>query len=141
MGVKIPGDSFSGIPLCFCWCLGITSFWRPLGSSLEFSCGRLGTNSVWRPFGSTLGFVTPRYFFSGIPPCFPPLEFTLIVCLRGTTFPPLGVYCYSPFLGNYIKAPYKCLLVCLSFCQHTIYACTPTCRLIPGITIMKSEIL
>ena len=35
LGMKIPGDSFSGIPLRFFWCLGINYFWRQLGSSLE----------------------------------------------------------------------------------------------------------
>ena len=39
LGVKIPGDSFSGIPLRFRWCLGINSFWSQIGSLLEFSRG------------------------------------------------------------------------------------------------------
>ena len=96
--MKIPGDSFSGIPLCFLWCLGITSFWRPLGSSLEIFRGRLGTNSVWRPFGSPLGFGIPGDSFSGIPPCFPPLGFNLIVCSRGTTLSPVGGFLFFSFL-------------------------------------------
>ena len=109
MGVKIPVDSFSGIPLRFCWCLRINSFWFPLGSLLEFSCGHLGTNSVWRPLGSPLEFVIPRDSFSGIPPCFPPLGFNLIVRSRGTTFSPVRVSYSYPFLGNSI---------CLSNVHH-----------------------
>ena len=72
----------------------------PLGSSLEFSCGRLGTNSVWRPFGSPLGFAIPGDSFSGIPPCFPPLGFTLIVRSQGTTFSPVGGLLFFYFLGE-----------------------------------------
>ena len=100
LGVKNPRDSFSGIPLCFRWCLGITSFWRPLGSSLESSRRRLGNNSVWRPFRSPLGFAIPWDSFSGIPPCFPPLGFTLIFRSRGTTFFPVGGFLFFSFLGE-----------------------------------------
>ena len=100
MGVKIKGDYFSGVPLCFRWCLGITSFLRPLRYSLEFSRRRLGTNSVWRSFGSPLVFAIPGDSFSGIPPCFPPLGFTLIVRSRVTTFSPVGVFLFFSFLGG-----------------------------------------
>ena len=62
-----------------------------LGSLLEFPRGRLGTNSVWRPFGSLLLFAIPGDSFSGIPPCFPPLGFTLIVLFaRNYAFPHRG---------------------------------------------------
>ena len=56
LGVKIPGDSFSGIPLQFRWCLGISSFWRQLGSSLEFARGPHGYN----PLGAKKEFI-PRH--------------------------------------------------------------------------------
>ena len=86
LGVKIPRDSFSGIPFRFCWCLGIHSFWRQLGSSLEFSHGHLGINSVWRQLGLPLVFAIPGYFFS--------LGFLL-------GLPPWGFIAYS-FMGDYI---------------------------------------
>ena len=38
---KIPGDSFSGIPLCFWLHLGTNSIWRQLRSLLEFPSGTL----------------------------------------------------------------------------------------------------
>ena len=101
--MKIPGDYFSGIPLRFCWCLGINSFWRSLGYLLELSGWNLGINPVWRQLGLTLGFAIPIDSFSGITLCFHPLGFTLLISLWGTTFPPLGVYYSSPFLGNNIK--------------------------------------
>ena len=44
LGVKIPGDSFSGIPLRFHWCLGNNFFCSQLRSSLEFYCRHLGTD-------------------------------------------------------------------------------------------------
>ena len=103
LGVKIPRDSFLGIPLRFRWCLRTISFWRQLGYSLGFSCRHLGTNSVWRPLGLPLGFAIPGDSLSGVPPCFPPLGFTLIVCLQGTTFSPVGVSYSSPFLGDSIS--------------------------------------
>ena len=103
LGMKIPGDSLSGIHPCFFWRLGINSFWRQLGSSLEFSCWHIGINSVWWQLRSPLGFEISGDSFSGILPCFPLLGFTMIILLCGTTFPPLGVYYSSPFLGNYIN--------------------------------------
>ena len=102
LGMKIPRDSLSGIPLHFCWRLRINCFWRQLGSLLELSRLHLGINSVWRQFGSPLGFAIPGDSFSGIPPCFPPFGFTLLICSCGTTFSPLGVYYSSPLLENYI---------------------------------------
>ena len=72
----------------------------PLGSLLGFSCGRLGNNSVWHPFGSPLGFAIPGDSFSGIPPFFPLLGFTLIIRLRGTTFSPVGGLLLFSFLGK-----------------------------------------
>ena len=69
LGIKIPGDSLSGIPLWFCWRLGINSFWCQLGSSLELSRWHLGINSLWRQLGSPLGFAIPWDSFLGIPLC------------------------------------------------------------------------
>ena len=86
LGVKVPGDSYSGISLLFRWCLGIIFFSHQLRSSLEISRGHLGTNSVLRPLGSPLGFGIPGDSFSGIPPC----------------FPLVGVYPDCLFAGNYI---------------------------------------
>ena len=100
LGVKIPRDSFSGVPLRFRWRLRINSFWRQIGSSLEFSCGNLGINSVWRQLKSPLGFAIPRDSFSGITPWFPPLGFTLLVCSWGTTFSPVGGLLVFSFLGE-----------------------------------------
>ena len=88
--MKIPGDSFSGVPLCFLWRLGINSFWRQLGSSLELSGWHLGIKTIWRQLGLLFGFAIPGGFFLGIPPCFPPLGFTVIICSWGTTFPRWG---------------------------------------------------
>ena len=108
LGVKIPRDSFLGIPLRFRCCLGINSFWHQLGSSLEFSRGHLGTNYVWRQLGSHLGLTIPGDYFSGIPPCFPLLGFTLIVCSWESTFPPRWGF---PILllswGNPSNMPYS----------------------------------
>ena len=98
--MKIPGYSFSGIPLRFCWCLGINSFWRQLGSLLELSCWHLGINSVWRQLGSPLVFAIPGDSFSRIPPCFPPLGFTLVVRSLGTPFSPVGGLLFFYFLGE-----------------------------------------
>ena len=98
--MKIPGDFFSGIPLRFRWCLIINSFWCQLGPSLEFSRGHLGINSVWCQLGSPLGFAIPVDSFAGIPPCFPPLGFTLLIRLRGTTFSPVGGLLFFSFIGE-----------------------------------------
>ena len=46
LGMKIPGDSFSGVPLCFRWRFQTNSFWPKLGSSLEFSRWHLEIHSV-----------------------------------------------------------------------------------------------
>ena len=100
LGMKIPGDSFSGIPLRFRWRLGINSFWRQLGYLLELSCCHLGINSVWRQLRSPLGFVIPRYYFSGIPPCFPPLGLTVLIHSCGTIYFPVGDLRYISFLGE-----------------------------------------
>ena len=105
LGVKIPGDSFSGILLCFHWCLVIISFWRSIGSSLEFFCRRLGNNSVWRPLGSPLVFAIPGDSFLGIPPCFPALGFTLILCSRGTAFSLVWGFLFFSFLGGLHQSP------------------------------------
>ena len=88
LGMKTPGDSFSGIPLCFRWRLGINSFWCQLGYSLELSRWYLIINSVWNQIGLPLGFAIPGDSFSGISPCFLPLGFTLIICYWGTIFSP-----------------------------------------------------
>ena len=82
------------------WHLGINSFWHQLGSSLEFSRWHLVINYVWRQIGSPLGFTIPRYSFSGIPPCFPPLRFTLLICPCGTTYFPVGDLLYFSFIGE-----------------------------------------
>ena len=100
LGMKIPVDSFSGIPLCFRWRLRINYFWCQLGSSLEFSRWHLGINSVWRQLILPLGFAIPGDSFSGIPPFFPQLGFTLIICLWGTIFPPVGGLLFFSFLGG-----------------------------------------
>ena len=105
LGVKIPGDFFSGIPLRFRWCLGISSFWRQLGCLLEFSCGHLENNSFWRQLGSPLGFVIPGDSFSGIPPCFPLMGFTLLICLRGITWSPIEGLLFFYFLGELNQSP------------------------------------
>ena len=123
MGVKLKGDSLRGFLFAFAG----TSELLLLGSLLEFPRGRLGTNFVWRPFGSLLGFAIPGDSFSGIPPCFPPLGFTLIVCSRGTTFPPLVVYCSSPFLGNYISP------------QKSTLTCPPQCRLLHPTAAVRTN--
>ena len=103
--MKIPGYSLSVIPLLFLWCLVINSFWRQLGSLLEFSRWHLRINYVWRQLGSPLGFAIPGYSFSEIPPCFPPLGFTLLICLWGTTFSPVrGLLSFS-FLGEIHQSP------------------------------------
>ena len=99
LGMKIPGDSFSGIPICFCWRFRTNFFWPQLGSSLEFSRWRLEIHSVWRQIGSPLGSVIPGYSLSGIPPCFPLLGFTLLIFLCGTTFSPVGGLLLFSFLG------------------------------------------
>ena len=52
------------------WRLGINSFWRQLGSTLESSCWHLGITSFWIQLGSPLGLEIPRDSFSRIPFCF-----------------------------------------------------------------------
>ena len=67
----------------------------------NYPSGTSESISFRRQLGSYLGVKIPGYFFLGIPlcffwclginwipPCFPPLGFTLIVCSRGTTFSP-----------------------------------------------------
>ena len=98
--MKILGDSFSGIPLCFCWRLVINSFWRKLKSQLELSRWHLRVNTVWRQLGSPLGFAVPRDSVSGITPCFPMLGFTLLICSWGTKFSPVGGLLFFYFLGK-----------------------------------------
>ena len=105
LGMKIPGDYFSGIPLGFCWRLGINSFWCQFGSSLEFSRWHLGINSVWRQLGLPLGFAIPGDSISGIPPCFPPLGFTLLICSWGITFHTIGGLLLLSFLGELHRSP------------------------------------
>ena len=100
LGMKIPGDSFSGNPIRFRWRLGTNSFWRQLGSSLELSRWHLVINSVWYQLGLPLGFLIPGDSFSWIPPCFPLLEFTLFICSWGTTFSPVGGLLFLFFLGE-----------------------------------------
>ena len=103
LGVKISGDSFLGIPLRFCWCLVINSFWHQFGSLLEFSCGNIATNFVWRQLRSPLGFAIPGDSFLGIPPCSPRWGLLWFFVHGELHFPPLGVYYSYPFLGNYIN--------------------------------------
>ena len=100
MRMKYPGDSFSGIHLCFRWHLGINSFWRQLGSLLELFRWHLRINSVWSGLGSPLGFAIPVDSFSGISPCFPLLGFTLLICSWGSTFSPVGGLLLVYFLGE-----------------------------------------
>ena len=97
--MKIPGDSLSGIPLCFRWRLGINYFWRQLGSSLELSCWHFKINSFWFHMGSPSVFAIPVDSLSGITPCFTLLGFTLITRLCGTTYFPVGGLLYFSFLG------------------------------------------
>ena len=87
----------------FRWHLGINSSWRQLGSSLELSLWNLGIHSVWSHLGYPLGFAISGDSFLEIPPCFPPLGFTLIIRFWGTTYLPVGIYYTSPFLGTYIR--------------------------------------
>ena len=101
--MKIPGDSFLGIPLCFRWRLIINVFWRQLESLLEFSHWHLGINSVWRQLGSSLVFSIPGDLFSGIPTCFPRWGLLWLFVCGEIHFPPLGVYYSSPFLENYMQ--------------------------------------
>ena len=49
-----------------------------------------------------MGFAIPGDSFSGLPPCFPLLGFTLLISSWGTIFPLLGFYYYYTFLGNYM---------------------------------------
>ena len=114
LGVKIPGDSFLGIPPCFFWYLGINSFWRQLGSLLEFSCGNLGINSVWHQLGSPMGFSIPGDSFSGIPPC----------------FPPVGVYSDYSFVGDYIFPRWGFIILFFSWGTTFFWKCV-CCVLLP----------
>ena len=94
--IKYKWEFPSGIPPCF---FG-TAELLPLGFLLEFPRGRLGTNSFWRPFGSILLFAIPRDSFSGIPPCFPLLSFTLIVLFARNSVFPVGGSLFFSFLGE-----------------------------------------
>ena len=105
LGMKIPGYSLLGIPLFFCWHLRINSFWFQLISLLKLSRWHLVINYVWRQLGSPLGFSIPVYSFSGIPPCFPPLGFTLNIRSCGTTFSPVRGLLLFSFLGGIHQSP------------------------------------
>ena len=105
LGMKIPRDSFSGIPLRCCWRLGINSFCRQLGSLLEFSRWHFGNNSVWHQIGSPFGICDFQRFLLGIPPCFPLLGFTLLIRLCGTTFSPVGGLTFFSFLEELHQSP------------------------------------
>ena len=91
LGLKIPGDSLSGINLCFFWHLGINTFWRQLRSLLEFYPWHLGINSFWRQLGYPLGFGIPGDSFLEIPLCFLPLGFTMLIRSWRTTYFTVGV--------------------------------------------------
>ena len=121
LGVKIPGDSLSRIPLCFRWCHRINSFWLQLGSSLEFPRGHLGINSVWRQLTLPLGFSIPGDSFSGFLLVFPRLGLFCLFVRGGLHFPPLGAYYYYPFLGYYISytvlsVKMSCFICCMQHC-------------------------
>ena len=93
-----------GIPLWFLWYLGITSARIFVGIYRR----RLGTNLFWRPFGSLLGFAIPRDSFSGIPTCFPPLGFTLIVSFaRNSILPRRGFTVLLLYWGTTYNHRYK----------------------------------
>ena len=52
-----------------------------------------------------MGFAIPGDSLLGIPPCFPPLGFTIIIRLWGTTYLPVGILLYLSFLGELHKRP------------------------------------
>ena len=87
------------------WHLGINTFWRQLGSLLEFSSQYLGNNSVWIQIGSPLGFAIPGDSFSRIPPCSPPLVFTFLIRQCGTKYFPVGDLLYFSFLDELQPLP------------------------------------
>ena len=93
---NLNGDSFRGFTFAFAG----TADLLPLGFLLEISRGRLRTNSFCCLFGSLLLFAIRGDSFSRIPPCFPPLGFTLIVRLQGTHFSPVGGLLFFSFLGE-----------------------------------------
>ena len=67
---------------------------------MELSLWHLGITSLWRQIRDPLGFAIPRDSFSEIPPCFPPLGFTMLISLWGPTYFPIGVLLYFSFLGE-----------------------------------------
>ena len=86
-----------------CWHLDINSFWCQLGLSLELSCWNFGINSVWRQLVSPLGFLIPGDSFLGIPHCFPPFGFNLIIPSCGTKYFPVENLLYFSFIGELNK--------------------------------------
>ena len=90
---------------CSRWHLRINLFWIQLGFSLEFPRWHLGINSIWRQLRSPLGFAIPGDSFSGIPPCFPLLGFTLLICSCGTTYFPVRDLLFFSFLGGLHQSP------------------------------------
>ena len=105
LGLEIPGHSFSGIPLFFRWHLEINYFWRSLGYLLELYLWHLGINSFCCQLKSSLVLGIPGYSFSGIHLWFPPLGFTMIICLWGTThFPVGGLLCFLFLWGLHTSA-------------------------------------
>ena len=103
LGNENPRIFLLGIPLCFCWRLGINSFWLQLVSLLELSRWHLKINSVWCHIRSPLRFAIPGDSFSVIPPCFLLLGLLWLFVCGELHFPPLRVYYYYIFLGNYIN--------------------------------------
>ena len=98
MDIPSPGFlfAFAGASELIPFCASSYLRWNfPAGTSELFL--------LLRQLGSPLGFAIPGDSFSEIPPCFPPSGFILLICSWGTTFTLLGVYYYSPFLGNYIN--------------------------------------
>ena len=81
----------------------INSFRCQLGSSLELYRWHLGISSFWRQLGSSLRLDIPGYSSRGQLFCFPLWGFLCFSFLGELHISPLGFYYASPFLGNYIN--------------------------------------
>ena len=100
LGLEIPGDSFLGISLFFCWHLIINSFWRQLGYLLELSRWHLVINYFWHQIKYSLGLGIPVDSFSGISLCFPLSGFTMFISPWETTHFPVDILLWFSFLGQ-----------------------------------------
>ena len=80
-----------------------------------------------------MGFAIPVDSFSGTPPWFPPLGFSLLIRSCGTTYFPVGDLLYFYFLGELHQSPKdKIAYVTLDPVSDYVYISDLNTRLLVG---------